>query len=129
GSRFQEGEPSPLGEGIGEGFASFERADPEDEAEQLERLAAWRRERDEAGVRGALDTLRRAAEGSENLVPASVQAAVAGATTGEWAGALREIFGAYRAPTGVTDRTLGGGEAAEVEDVRRRVRSAAERMG
>jgi (2R)-ethylmalonyl-CoA mutase len=127
-NRYRETEPSPLVEGIGEGFASFERADPADEAEQLERLAAWRAERDEAAVRRALDALRRAAEGSDNLVEASIEAARAGVTTGEWAAALRDVFGEFRAPTGVTGQARGA-EAEEMEDVRRRVRAAAERIG
>jgi ethylmalonyl-CoA mutase len=128
-NRYQEAEPSPLVEGLGEGFASFERADPADEAEQLEGLESWRRGRDGGAVRSALDALRRAAGGSEGLVQPSIEAAGAGVTTGEWAAALREVFGEFRAPTGVSDRLLGGGRREELDDVTRRVAEAAERLG
>ncbi|MDP9341761.1 MAG: protein meaA [Actinomycetota bacterium] len=127
-NRYTETEPSPLVEGMGEGF-SFEKADPADEAEQLESLGAWRTKRDDAKTKQALGALSRAAERGDNLVPVSIEAARAGVTTGEWSAALREVFGEYRAPTGVTGRMLGGGEAEELEDVRRRVRRAAERLG
>jgi ethylmalonyl-CoA mutase len=128
-NRFEDGEPSPLVEGLGEGFASFERADPADEAEQLERLAGWHQQRDARESARALDGLKRAAEGGANLVEPSIEAARAGVTTGEWAAALREVFGEFRAPTGVTGRSLGGGEASELEDARRRVDAAADRIG
>ena len=62
-------------------------------------------------------------------MPASIEAARGGVTTGEWAGALREVFGEFRAPTGVGGRSLGGGERKELDDVRRRVGEAAERLG
>jgi ethylmalonyl-CoA mutase len=127
-NRNPETEASPLVEGLDE--LAVERADPADEAEQLERLEAWRRERDDGAAARALDALRRAAEsGSENLVGPSIEAARAGVTTGEWAQALRDIFGEYRAPTGVTGRAIGGGEAGELEDVRERVAEAARRLG
>jgi (2R)-ethylmalonyl-CoA mutase len=124
---YVETEPSPLVAGLDE--LAFEKADPEDEAEQLERLAEWRSERDDAAAADALDTLRTAASSDQNLMVVSIDAALAGATTGEWAGALRDVFGEYRAPTGVTGRTVGGGEAAELEEVRRQVRRAAEAIG
>jgi (2R)-ethylmalonyl-CoA mutase len=62
---------------------------------------AWRANRDEAAVRAALDELRRAAQGSDNIMEPSIALAKAGGTTGEWSGVLREVFGEYRAPTGV----------------------------
>jgi (2R)-ethylmalonyl-CoA mutase len=127
-NEYTEAEPSPLVEGMDEG--AFERANPEDEAEQLERLERWRAERDDAAAAEALDALRRAAaSGGENLVSVSVDAARAGVTTGEWAQALRDAFGEYRAPTGVTGRTIGGGEAGELDEVRARVAEAAGRLG
>ena len=61
----------------------------------------WRTRRDADAVAKALDELRRAAEGDENVMPATIALAHAGGTTGEWAGALRDVFGEYRAPTGV----------------------------
>jgi ethylmalonyl-CoA mutase len=124
---YREAEPSPLVENMDEG--AFDRADPADEAEQLDRLARWRSTRDAGLVAAALDALRRAAGSTENLVPVSIEAARAGVTTGEWAQALRDSFGEYRAPTGVTGRTIGGGEAADLDDVRGRVAAAATRLG
>ena len=99
---FTEAEPSPLG---GEG--SILRVDPALEAELRDDIAQWRSERDNAAVRIALDELRRAAEGTDNVMPATVALAHAGGTTGEWANALREVFGEYRAPTGVTAAARG----------------------
>jgi (2R)-ethylmalonyl-CoA mutase len=127
-NRYPESEPSPLVEGLGTGFASFHRIDPQAEVEQLDGLERWRRERDEAAARGALDELRRAAAGDGDLVPASIAAAAAGATTGEWAEALREVFGDYRAPTGVSASPAGSGPAA-MEEVRARVVAAGRRAG
>jgi (2R)-ethylmalonyl-CoA mutase len=124
---YTEAEPSPLVDNVDQG--AFERADPADEAEQLDRLARWRAARDDAAVAAALDALRRAADGGDNLVPVSIEAARAGVTTGEWARALRHSFGEFRAPTGVSGRTIGGGQAAELDDVRARVAEAAGRLG
>jgi ethylmalonyl-CoA mutase len=128
-NRYTETEPSPLVEGVDEGFASFHEPDPEAEAEQVEGLERWRGERDSRAVTAALDRLRRAAEGDDDLVPASMEAAAAGATTGEWAGALREVFGDYRAPTGIAADTRGGTSVEAVEAVRGRVEAAARRAG
>jgi (2R)-ethylmalonyl-CoA mutase len=126
-NRFTETGPSPLVEGLGEGFA-FHEIEPEAEAEQVEGLARWRRDRDGAAVRRALDALRNQAEGDSELMDVSIDAARAGVTTGEWAGALREVFGDYRAPTGISART-GGGSEADLEAARRRVEEAAKRAG
>jgi ethylmalonyl-CoA mutase len=126
-NRFTETEPSPLVGGLDEGFA-YHEIDPEAEAEQVEELARWRRDRDEAAVRRALDDLRREADGEGELVDVSIEAAMAGVTTGEWAAALREVFGDYRAPTGISARTAGGSEA-DLEAARRRVAEAAGRAG
>jgi ethylmalonyl-CoA mutase len=126
-NRFTETESSPLVEGLGEGFA-YHEVDPEAEAEQVEGLARWRRDRDEKAVRRALDALRREAQGDGELVEASIEAAGAGVTTGEWAGALRDVFGDYRAPTGVSARTAGGSEK-DLEAARRKVADAATRVG
>jgi (2R)-ethylmalonyl-CoA mutase len=67
----------------------------------IDDVNAWRANRDEAAVRAALDELRRAAQGSDNIMEPSIALAKAGGTTGEWSGVLREVFGEYRAPTGV----------------------------
>ncbi|HEV3474166.1 MAG TPA: methylmalonyl-CoA mutase family protein [Actinomycetota bacterium] len=128
-NKYTQTEPSPLVEGLGEGFA-FHQIDPEAEAEQVETLRRWRTERDDAGVREALDALRRAAQSDEeNLVPVSVQAAEAGVTTGEWAEALRDVFGDYRAPTGVSDTAMAGSAPEALETARRKVQDAARRLG
>src|SRR5437868_3515291 len=77
------------------------RVDPAAEAEMKDDVAAWRAQRDNDAVERAIDELRAAAASDENIMPATIALAHAGGTTGEWAGALREVFGEYRAPTGV----------------------------
>jgi (2R)-ethylmalonyl-CoA mutase len=104
-NRFTSTEPSPLTADADGGILIV---DPEVEAQQREAVRRWREARDQAAVDAALaDVARAAREHHENIMPATIAAARAGATTGEWAGALREAFGEYRAPTGV-------GEAAAV---------------
>ncbi|MBA3606422.1 MAG: protein meaA [Acidimicrobiia bacterium] len=99
-NRFTETEPSPLG-----GDGSVLRVDPLVEAETIDDLARWRDERDGEAVTAALDELRRVAASDENVMPASIALARAGGTTGEWGAAMREVFGEYRAPTGVAGAT------------------------
>ncbi|MDP9068682.1 MAG: methylmalonyl-CoA mutase family protein [Actinomycetota bacterium] len=125
-NRYEQTEPSPLVAGLDE--LAFERVDPAAEAEQLERLERWREERDDAAVAAALDRLKRAAGSDENLLPLSIEAAKAGATTGEWADALRESYGEYRPPTGMGAH-LAGAQPASLEQAREKVRAAAERAG
>jgi (2R)-ethylmalonyl-CoA mutase len=115
-------------EGLDEGLA-FHQVDPEAEAEQLESLERWRSERDDAAVRAALDRIRAAAATDENLVPVSIEAAAAGVTTGEWAAALRESFGDYRAPTGVSAASQTGATPDSMREVREKVDQAASRAG
>jgi (2R)-ethylmalonyl-CoA mutase len=126
-NRYVETEASPLVEGLDDQLA-FHQIDPRAEAQQIESLERWRAERDESSARAALDALRRAAEGEEDLVPPSIEAAHAGVTTGEWAAALREVFGDYRAPTGVSGRAPSGA-TQDLADVRSRVEEAARRSG
>ena len=128
-NRYTETEPSPLVEGLGEGFASFHEIDPELEAEQAESVERWRAERDGAAAARALDALRAAAQSGENLVPVSIEAARAGVTTGEWGDALREVFGEYRAPTGVTGSSRVGAEVGSLREARAKVEEAAARAG
>jgi ethylmalonyl-CoA mutase len=130
-NRYQETEPGPLEASVGEGLEGVERIEQASEDEQIERLRAWRKGRDEAAARRALDDLRRGAERKdENLVPLSVVAARAGVTTGEWAGTLRDVFGEFRAPTGVTGRpTPARPELDSLSDARARVAEAAGRLG
>jgi (2R)-ethylmalonyl-CoA mutase len=95
-NRFTETEPSPLA-----GADAILRVDPAVEQELIDDVAAWRGARDVAAVQRALDAVRRAASTDANLMPPTIALAHAGGTTGEWAGALREVWGEYRAPTGV----------------------------
>ena len=96
---FTETEDSPLTAGADGGILT---PDPEVERERIEALERWKAERDEDAVDAALAELARvAADDGENIMPATIAAAKAGATTGEWAEVLREAFGAYRGPTGV----------------------------
>jgi (2R)-ethylmalonyl-CoA mutase len=125
-NRYTEAEPSPLVAGLDE--LAFEKVDPELEAEQIERLETWRKERDESAATKALDDLRSAANSDENLMPFSIAAAQAGVTTGEWADALRDSFGEYRAPTGM-GATVSGRRADAFEDLRAKVKDAAQRSG
>jgi ethylmalonyl-CoA mutase len=98
---FTEAEPSPLQAGEDGGIL---RVDPAVEASAIEAVKAWRAGRDSAAVEAALSALGEAAADPEvNIMPATLEAARAGVTTGEWAGALRAVFGEYRAPTGVGD--------------------------
>jgi (2R)-ethylmalonyl-CoA mutase len=113
---FTETAPSPLG-----GEEVILKVDPAVEAEMKADVAEWRSRRDGAAVQRALDELRRVAETDANLVPATIALAHAGGTTGEWAAALREVFGEYRAPTGVSGGV--GHRGAAMADVVARVRS------
>jgi (2R)-ethylmalonyl-CoA mutase len=123
-NRYEQSEPSPLVEGLDE--LAFERVDPAAEAEQLERLAGWRDERDATAASKALDAIKAAASTDTNLLPLSIEAAKAGVTTGEWADALREVFGEYRPPTGM-GASLAGPQPASLGDARRKVEAAAQR--
>ena len=97
-NRWTEAAPSPLTAGDG----SIMVADADAERDQIERLTAWRSQRDEAAVKAALTALREAAKSGTNIMPASIAAAKAGCTTGEWGSMVRQAFGEYRAPTGVS---------------------------
>jgi (2R)-ethylmalonyl-CoA mutase len=122
---FTETEPSPLAAVAQAG--GIVSVDPEVEREHVEAIGRWRAARDQQAVAAALDALRTAAAGDENLVPATVALARAGGTVGEWAGALREVFGEYRAPTGVGAVTARPGE--EMQRLRTRLRDATAASG
>jgi (2R)-ethylmalonyl-CoA mutase len=94
---FTDSAPSPLA-----GEETFLKVDPAVEAHARDDIKQWRARRDADAVARALDDLRAAAEGTGNVMPATIALAHAGGTTGEWAGVLREVFGEYRAPTGVS---------------------------
>jgi (2R)-ethylmalonyl-CoA mutase len=125
-NRFTETEDSPLTAGADGGILT---PDPEVERECQEALERWKGERDESAVDAALEALAEAAadEGA-NIMPATIHAAKAGATTGEWAGVLREVFGDYRAPTGVS-AAAAQTNGSEVAAVRKRVEAVSERLG
>src|SRR5262249_54392226 len=93
------------------------------EASLIEAIRAWRAARDPAAVDEALRRLTEAAKTDANLVEPSMACARVGVTTGEWAGALRAVFGEYRAPTRITGASGAGAAAAEVARVRDRVRA------
>ena len=109
---YRETEASPLS-----GGDKIVKVDPAVERETIDDVTAWRSARDQSAVDAALAELRRAALDGDNVMEASIVLAKAGGTTGEWAGVLREVFGEYRAPTGVS-AAVGKrpGELAEVAD-------------
>jgi ethylmalonyl-CoA mutase len=123
---FREAEPSPLQDGEDGGIL---RVDPRVERSAAEAVAAWRSDRDHAAVERALDELGRAAADPEaNLMPATLAAAQAGVTTGEWAAALREVFGEYRAPTGVGEAAAAPSDDS-LSELRDRVERVSEGLG
>jgi (2R)-ethylmalonyl-CoA mutase len=125
-NRFDTSEPSPL---QADGADAIEMLDPRVERHAVDAITAWRAGRDEAAVLSALGRLRDEAKTDANLVPASLACAQVGVTTGEWAQALREVFGEYRAPTGVSAAAAAGEAGSAITAVRERVRAAGERIG
>ena len=95
---YQTGEPSPLTSGDD----AVMNVDPTTEAEQISRLNTWRASRNPEAMQQALDQLRKAAVDGSNIMPPSIAAAKVGVTTGEWADVVRQAFGQYRGPTGVS---------------------------
>ncbi len=122
-NRWTEGAESPLTAGDG----AIMVVDAAAEADQIARLQAWRAARDAAAVAQALAALGAAARSGENVMPASIAAAKAGVTTGEWAEVMRRAFGEYRAPTGVSrapsNRTEG------LEPIREAVDAVSAKLG
>ncbi|MDA0137168.1 protein meaA [Solirubrobacter sp. CPCC 204708] len=112
-NRFTETEPSPM---LGEDGGILV-VDPGVEAQAREAVRAWREQRGD--VSAALDELRRVAASDENIMAATLAAARAGVTTGEWAGALRDVFGSYRAPTGVGEAASPAADEALRDEVAR----------
>ncbi|HEU0087414.1 MAG TPA: protein meaA [Pseudonocardiaceae bacterium] len=125
-NRFTETDPSPL---QAEGARTVETVDPATEAQAVEAIRSWRAGRDQAAVDEALGRLAEAAKTDANLVEPSLACARAGATTGEWAGVLRGVFGEYRAPTGVAAVAVAGEAGAAIARVRERVRAVSEEIG
>ncbi len=125
-NKFTESEDSPLTTGEDGGILT---PDPEVERERIEALESWRAERDQAAVDATLEELAAAAaDESANVMPATIAAAKAGATTGEWAGTLRDAFGDYRGPTGVTGAPQGS-DGELLEAARARVKRASDTIG
>ena len=122
-NRFVESEPSPLA-GAADAIVTVS---PQAEAEQIERLKAWRSTRDQKAVAAALKELRAAARENRNIMPASIDCAKAGVTTGEWGFALRESFGEYRAPTGVGRAARN--ETVGLDDLRADVDRVSRKLG
>src|SRR6476620_4374950 len=119
-------EDSPLAGGEDGGIMTVDEGV---EASAISALGAWREQRDQEAVDAALATLAAAArDESVNIMPASIDAARAGVTTGEWAQALRDVFGEYRAPTGVADASAAVGDEALVE-LREKVERVSESLG
>ncbi len=124
-NRFTTTEPNPLTADLA---GAVMTVDPEVEQQAVDGVRAWRAARDAVEVDEALRALRDAAKTDANLMAATLVCARAGVTTGEWSGALREVFGEYRAPTGVTG-TVGSGGGEAVAAVRDLVRRTGEDLG
>ncbi|MFP1643904.1 protein meaA [Pontitalea aquivivens] len=122
-NRWTGGEASPLTAGDG----GIMVVDPAVEADQIDRLRAWRETRDQRAVEAALAALRKAAQSGANIMPPSIAAARAGVTTGEWAGVMRQVHGEYRGPTGVSRAPSNKTEG--LDDIRAAVDTVSARLG
>ncbi|MAB86803.1 MAG: protein meaA [Rhodobacteraceae bacterium] len=120
---YQNGEASPLTSGDD----AIMTVDPKTEAEQIERLTRWRDARDAQAVTDALRDLRTAALDGSNIMPPSIAAAKAGVTTGEWGDVLRQAFGQYRGPTGVSGTPSNRTEG--LDKIRDQVAAVSDRLG
>jgi len=123
---FETTEPSPLTADL---ETAIQAADPEAERAAVESVQAWRERREPAGVADALARLVEDAKSGANLMEATLAAARGGVTTGEWAGALREVFGEFRAPTGVSGAEGAAPAGSELARLRDLVRSTGEQLG
>ena len=122
-NKFTTSEPSPLQTEDG----GIMVVDPAVEQEQINRLNAWRSERDAVAVKAALENLRNAAKTGENIMGPSIAAAKAGVTTGEWAEQMRAVFGTYRGPTGVSASVSNKTEG--LDDIRAAVDAVSDKLG
>jgi len=125
-NKFTETAPSPL---MADGDGGIMTVDPKAEAEQIERLQAWRATRDNAAVEQAIAELKAAAESGRNIMEPSIAAAKVGVTTGEWGQALRDVFGEYRAPTGVGAAGDDEREAEKFAVIREKVNEISQTLG
>ena len=122
-NRWTDGEPSPLITEDG----GIMVVDPAVEQDQINRLNQWRQDRNETAVTSTLADLRQAAAAGHNIMPPSIAAAKAGATTGEWAAQMRAVFGEYRGPTGVSRSSSNKTEG--LEDIRNAVDAVSDKLG
>jgi (2R)-ethylmalonyl-CoA mutase len=123
-NKFTSTEPSPLSAGEG----SIQVVDRSVEAEQIGRLKAWRKAREAKVVKSAMSDLESAAREDRNIMPASIACAKAGVTTGEWGTLLRQVYGEYRPPTGVTI-VVRTGEEQDIETVKAEVARVSKALG
>lgn len=125
---FETTEPNPLTADLD---TAVHTVDPTVEERVVRALREWRDTRDDQRLRTALERLKEAAQGEDNLMEATLECARAGATTGEWAGALREVFGEFRAPTGVSSAPVAvtAEEGTGLAEVRRKVDATARDLG
>ncbi|MCA8883735.1 MAG: cobalamin-dependent protein, partial [Rhodobacteraceae bacterium] len=122
-NKWTQGEPSPLVDEEG----GIMVVDPAVEAEQIGRLNEWRGQRDAIAVKAALAALRAAATDGTNIMEPSIAAAKAGVTTGEWAETMRQVFGLYRGPTGVSRSVSNKTEG--LDDIRSAVDAVSDKLG
>ena len=120
---YQTGEPSPLTSGDD----AVMNVDPTTEAEQISRLNTWRASRNPEAMQQALDQLRKAAVDGSNIMPPSIAAAKVGVTTGEWADVVRQAFGQYRGPTGVSASASNRTEG--LDEIRESVATVSAKLG
>jgi len=121
---YQQGEPSPLATTDGKSILTV----PDHvEFDQVNSLKNWRQQRDNSAVKTALDSLKAAAAGGDNIMPPSIACAKAGVTTGEWGETLREVFGEFRAPTGVG--VVFSTKGDDIEEIQKSVAALAEKLG
>ncbi|NUR58018.1 MAG: protein meaA [Catenulispora sp.] len=125
-NKFTETEPNPLTADLD---AAIQTVDPAVQAAAVRSLAAWKAGRDQAGVDAALDRLRQEAATEANLMDATLACVRAGVTTGEWTGVLREVFGEFRAPTGVSGSAGTAIPSEELTELRREVEQAGAELG
>ena len=125
-NKFTETEENPLTSGETEQIL---KVDPAAEREQIERLKAFRSKRSQSIVDAALRNLKEKVKNGENIMPVSIECAKAGLTTGEWGDAMREIFGEFRAPTGVGGQSVGSLATERVKRVRAKVQETEKKLG
>jgi (2R)-ethylmalonyl-CoA mutase len=125
-NKFETTEENPL---LADLEAAIQTVDPQVEGAAIEKIRAWRSARDEESAAVALSDLKVAAASAENLMESTLACARAGVTTGEWAGALRDVFGEYRAPTGVSGVVGMAGAGDDLANVRESVKVTGDEIG